>query len=272
MASIRVHNQTNKLFFDFRYKGKRYREYTALNDNKTNHRLMEMKLRQIVKQIESGTFDYAETFPGSKNIAKATAVKINAEVNAVSQAVNLSLLPNTQGHPTFSEFAQVWITENEISWRESHKKTQLDIINGKLIPAFGEQVVSHITKADVLTFRAELAKVPGRKNSTLSPKRINAIMTPLRQILNEAADRYEFNTPYRNIKPLKVPKSDVEPFPLYDVNLILSTVREDYRNYYLVRFFTAMRTGEIDGLQWQYVDFDNRLILIRETIVNNRIE
>jgi len=34
-----------------------------------------------------------------------------------------------------------------------------------------------------------------------------------------------------------------------------------------VRFFTGMRTGEIDGLQWKYVDFERRLILVRETVV-----
>jgi integrase len=28
-----------------------------------------------------------------------------------------------------------------------------------------------------------------------------------------------------------------------------------------------MRTGEVDGLQWKYIDFERRLILVRETIV-----
>jgi len=97
-------------------------------------------------------------------------------------------------------------------------------------------------------------------------------MAPLRQILNEAADRYEFNTPYRNIKPLKVPRSDVEPFTLDEVNRILVTIRPDYQNYYTVRFFTGMRTGEIDGLKWEYIDFNMRLILVRETIVGGHTD
>jgi integrase len=33
-----------------------------------------------------------------------------------------------------------------------------------------------------------------------------------------------------------------------------------------------MRTGEVDGLQWRYVDFDRRLILVRETLVRGRVE
>jgi integrase len=33
---------------------------------------------------------------------------------------------------------------------------------------------------------------------------------------------------------------------------------------------TGIRTGEIDGFKWKYVDFGRRLILIRETVVNGR--
>ncbi|MDF5882040.1 site-specific integrase [Pseudomonas aeruginosa] len=97
-------------------------------------------------------------------------------------------------------------------------------------------------------------------------------MTPLRMILSEAADRFEFTSPYLNIKSLKVPKTDVEPFTLDEVLQILSTVREDFRNYYTVRFFTGMRTAEVDGLQWKYVDFQRRQILIRETWVGGKLD
>ena len=48
---------------------------------------------------------------------------------------------------------------------------------------------------------------------------------------------------------------------------MLDTVRADYRNYLTVRCFTGMRSGEVDGLKWKYVDFERRLILIRETLV-----
>ena len=94
-------------------------------------------------------------------------------------------------------------------------------------------------------------------------------MTPLRMILTEAADRYEFAPAFINIKPLKVGKTDVQPFTIEEVQDIIRTVRADFKNYYIVRFFTGMRTGEIDGLKWQYVDFEKRTISIKETIVNS---
>ncbi len=54
MASIRDTN--GKLFFDFRYKGQRCREYTAVENNKTNRIKMEkilLKLKRILKLIGS---------------------------------------------------------------------------------------------------------------------------------------------------------------------------------------------------------------------------
>lgn len=90
-------------------------------------------------------------------------------------------------------------------------------------------------------------------------------------ILGEAADRFDFSTPIVGLKPLKVARQDVDPFSLEGVQRFLDAVPGLYKNYYVVRFFTGLRTGEVDGLQWQYIDFDNRQILVRETIVQGKI-
>jgi len=76
---------------------------------------------------------------------------------------------------------------------------------------------------------------------------------------------YRFNspTPYQNIKQRRIKRTDVDPLSLDEVKSILATVREDFRDYFTVRFFTGMRTGEVDGLKWMYVDFERRLILVR---------
>lgn len=97
-------------------------------------------------------------------------------------------------------------------------------------------------------------------------------MTPLRMILADAADRYDFTTPFTGLKQLPVAPSQVDPFSLKEVWRFLDQVRQDFRNYYLVRFFTGMRTSEVDGLKWCYVDFDRREILIRETLVKGQVE
>lgn len=263
MGSVRSRPETGLLFLDFKYQGQRMREQTALPDTASNRKRLTRVLERIETEIALGSFDYHKTF-GKPLPTKQEAVD---EVKLLLEAP-LKKAPGST--PLFRDFSETWISEVEVTWRRSYAITQRGALDKYLIPFFGDKEVGQITKADVLAFRASLAKVTARKSSnTLSNRRINSVMKPLRQILNEAADRFEFTSAFRNIKPLKMKRSDVMPFTLDEVQRILTTARPDYRNYFTVRFFTGMRTGEVHGLKWKYVDFERRLILVRESIVLN---
>jgi integrase len=263
MGSIRSLASKGTLFMDFRYAGERLREYTVLPDTPANRKRLQKALDRIETEIALGSFDYAKTF------GKALPSAKSEDAEEITQA-GVATPNQTKSTPLFRVFAEQWFAEVEVTWRRSYRVTQKGALDKYLFPFFEGKEVGHITKADVLAFRASLAKVTTRKSQgTLSNRRVNAVMKPLRQILNEAADRFEFSSAFRNIKPLKMKRSDVQPFTLDEVELILNTARADYRNYFNVRFFTGMRTGEVHGLKWKYVDFERRLILVRESIVLN---
>jgi len=268
MASIRENN--GKLFWDFRYKNRRCREYTALDDTSANRMKMEKVLHRIEADIEKGMFDYRQYFPNSKLASAFDESPLGKRSpDPVLVSTNSTLIQGTPLlTPTFASFADQWFGQKSVEWRRTYKVTVRQVLDKHLVPPFGQKEVGSITKDQILDFRSSLAKVPGRnKNVTLSPRRINAVMLVLRQVLDEAADRFKFTTPWTRIKPLKGQKSDVEPFTIDEVQRIISTVRPDFRNYYITRFMTGMRTGELDGLKWKYVDFNKRLIMVRETIV-----
>jgi integrase len=272
MASIQVRKENNCLIIDFYYKNHRCREQTALTDTATNRKRVMKLIDKIEAEISLGTFEYHRFFPGSKN-----AAKFNSSADAESNAKRVEdkqsegeAKPNT---PLFREFCETWYGEKQVEWRHSHKINIRSDLDKVLIPRFGTIEVGCISKADILAFRAELAKVQARgKKTMLSNNRINRILNPLRQILAEAADRFDFRMPFQHIKQLKIRKTDVEPFTLDEVRTIIESVRPDFRNYFTVRFFTGMRTGEVDGLKWKFVDFERRTIYIRETIVAGREE
>lgn len=265
MGSVRVRPETGLLFLDFKFRGQRMREQTALADNPSNRKRLQKALDRIEADIALGSFDYQKTFGKPLPVKESEAAA--ADEAEVTEAPGKTSAVDT---PLFKEFAEQWFDEAQVSWRRSYSITQRGALDKYLIPYFGEKMVGQITKADVLAFRASLAKVTARKSSnTLSNRRINSVMKPLRQILNEAADRFEFTSAFRNIKPLKMRRSDVMPFSLDEVQKILTTARADYRNYFTVRFFTGMRTGEVHGLKWKYIDFERRLIMVRESIVLN---
>ena len=259
MAYVRTRKETGKLYFDFKYKNLRCREQTALNDTQTNRKKLTSLLTQIEALIAINQFDYAKQFPGSKMIAKI-------------EKAGKTIIQTANGTPNFEDFANLWFDEMKPSWRTSYQEKVRQLLDNRILPTFEKEDVGQITKADLMQFRAQLAKVTRKNGKSLSAGHINKHMKILRMILNEAADRYDFITPYRNIKPFKVPKTDIAPFTLDEVKLILTTVRHDFKNYFLLRFFTGMRTGEINGLKWHCVDFDQKLILIRECLLNGRTE
>ncbi|QYK03416.1 Arm DNA-binding domain-containing protein [Shewanella zhangzhouensis] len=270
MASIRSRN--NKLLFDFTYLGIRCREQTALVDNRLNRSRLGALLSNIEAEIRLNRFVFRKYFPSSPRcplFAEADA-KVDQQLIDSLNTAPTKLLTNI---PTFNIFAAEWLAENRIQWKLSHFKNVSMIFENYLMPEFGHLRLNDIARPQLMKFRAGIMS-PKRRGTTtkVSNDWINHVMTPLRGILNEAALRYDFPSPFINIKPLKIDKTPIDPFSLGEVQFFLSHIRADFRNYYTVRFFTAMRTAEIDGLKWQYVDFSRQEILIQETLVDGNVE
>ena len=257
MASINSRN--GKLYVDFRYIGQRCREQTLLADTKPNRKRLENFVSKMEADIQLGSFRYENYFPQSKKL---------------EQFQSLELMRSTNSHKDsssgFDSFSKVWLEEKKPEWRDSQISNVEDIFRIYLIPHFGNVPLNTISKAKIMNFRGKLVK-DGNNGRTLSASRINHIMTPLRMVLNEASERFDFDSPWKNIKPLSEPKSNVSPFTLEEVMLIINNVRADYKPYYIVRFFTGMRTGEIDGLPWKNIDFERRQIIVDQAVVNGVI-
>src|SRR5690554_4689123 len=221
MATVNVRN--GLLYFDFRYKDKRCREYTKLQDTVAHRKRMEKICERIEAEITLGTFVYRNYFPDSSRAKVFDELEVKQKQN---------LLAGTQGTeaeeplPSFAEFTETWLVEKRIEWRDSHYTSVVGVLSAYALPAFGERKLDDITKAEVLRFRATLAKDPLRKSTPLKASSINKVMTPFRMIMNEAAERFDFNSPFRGVKSLRVQRTDIEPFSLEEVNLFLANVRK----------------------------------------------
>jgi len=257
LGSIVARPENGRLFFDFRYCGARCREQTALPDTPTNRKKLQAVLAKLEAEITLGTFEYERYFPNSPQARQFAAA-----------------MPQGGGqYPLFRVFVDAWLNQKEPEWRRSHITQIHYMLDHWLLPVFGERPINLITKTELLNFRADVLRRPGPAGKEhLAPRTVNHIMAPLRMIMRAASEQYGFPNSYLGIKALKIPRSHVEPFTLDEVRLILANVREDFRNYYTVRFFTGMRPGEIDGLKWQFVDFERRQILVREAWVKGRVE
>lgn len=268
MASLRTRPDTGTLFFDFRWQGARHRAPTELPDTPRNRQLLGEKLKRVNAAIKAGTFSVDKFFPEIAAKASRPVPTAGAEALVAAPAPVVTS-PTAAATPSFKAFAEQWFVEFKVGWRRTYANTVRGILDKHLLPRFGPTPLAAVSRASILEFRAHLSALRGRSAGTqLSPARINTIMLILRQILQEGADRYQFTMQMGRLRPLKVPKSDVNPFTLDESQTLIQTVRKDYTRYLVVRIFTGMRSGEVNGLKWKYVDFERRLILVRETIVD----
>ena len=272
MASVR--QSRGRLFLDYRSGGRRRRAYVKLADTPEN----QTHLQRVAKQVDAtvargGDVDALLIKLGLIDPQSGDVLVSEPEPPSRSATVRSAIAPAPMGStrsvtPAFSSFAELWFAEFKVGWRKTYVTTVRGILDKYLIPKFGPTNVGEVSRAQILELRTELSKLKGRREGTkLSPARINTIMLIVRQILTEAGDRYEFTMPMARLRPLKIPKTDVQPFTLEQTQLLISKIRADYRDYLKVRFFTGLRSGEIHGLKWKYIDFERRLILVREAFV-----
>ena len=267
MSKVRARPESGKLYFDFHYRGERCREYSTLSDSAANRKKMEAVLKKIESEISLNTFDYARYFPSSPNIAKFADAANGSAARTVFVA----------GTPLFRDFVETWKSEKKIEWRHAYIQVIDSILGVHLLPAFGDIEVAQIDRASILQFRAVLGdtKVDSKhplKGRTRKSATVNRIVAILRQILDEAAARHGFTNPATTVKRLKTQKEDIQPFTMNEVTQLIDSVRVDYKDYFITRFFTGLRTAEAHGLKWKHVDLERGLLLIRETFYNGRTE
>ncbi len=266
MASVRSRN--GKLFLDFYYIGERCREQTELDDTAMNRRKLDRLLQNIVQDISLEIFVYKDYFPASSKVQKFASAD---QIAIAKKQRNASLVTNAQQQQIrsidFAAMALEWYETNLCRWKPGYQYNIRLHINNYLLPCFGKTNLHEINRADILKFRAELAGMKPAKSSDF----INHVMTTLRMILEEGCHRYNLQQPFSSIKTLRVPQSPVNPFTFEQVNQIIGAVRPDFKNYFITRFLSGMRTSEIDGLQWKFVNFERREILIRQALVDGKL-
>lgn len=257
VASIRVRKETGKLFFDFRYKNQRCREQTDLLDTPANRTRLDTMIHKIQMEILLGSFCYSSTFPNSKRLGKVIELDNYLKNSGVTM-------------PLFEDYAVSWYEDTKAQWGRMHISAVRFMIIKRLIPFFGHMKVNEIDRVQLKKFRNEIIALQNCDGDPISAAYVNKHLVRIQSILNNAADCYGFQAP-KPLKLLKEKPTDVDPLTSTEIKLFLENVREDFRDYYLVRFFTGMRSSEIDGLKWKFIDLERKQILIRETLVNGNM-
>ena len=188
--------------------------------------------------------------------------------------------------PTLKEYIDGWrdsAGESQIGWYDKVALLSLKhstycsyrlIIDQTLIRAFGSKPINEITSRMISDLISQ--KVKGGIRSTTARNIKNCLSAILRHAVNP--DGLISSNPARNV-PIPKPEDErqskeQDPFTWEERAKIEETFKNEYPGYYplvICGFRTGLRIGEIIGLQWQDVDFFQKLILVQRNITRGKI-
>lgn len=228
----------NGLYLDFYYQGIRYRPALGLTPTKANKLHAGRLYSAIEHEISIGTFDYSKHFPNSKK-----ALQLN---NTSNKTVSLAL-------DDYMRSAQRTLEKSTIKGYNS-------AIEYYLKPNFGDYKLSELTASIVKTWIGCL---------TISAKRINNVLIPLRTIFADAyAEELIDKNPMLRVKNLPVITQEPKPFTPHESEAILKVLPEQGKNLIQFALWTGLRTSELLALEWSDIDLKRGVVRIRRAIVN----
>lgn len=235
---VRAASQTS-IEIDFYYGEARCKERIKLQPTPANLKKASLHRATILLAIEQGSFDYAVTFPNSKNAKKFARVP---------EAVGL----------TVESYLDQWLKSRKRQVKSSTWDDYRKIIVGTLTPALGRIMLGDLRRIDIKNVV---------KDMKCSNKRIANILSVLRTALTEAvADELIEHNPihdwtYQNAEAPKA-EDDVDPFSAEEQVLILSKCDGQFRNLVQFAFWTGLRTSELVALEWGDIDWQRGVVKI----------
>lgn len=226
----------------FTYKGKRCRERIALKPSSANDKAVANHRAAILDAIARDTFDYAYTFPNSKNLEDFVERK--------GQVI------------TVKDFLDQWLKRQKNHTKASTWNDYRKTVNNHLIPEFGDLKLTELKRPVIRDWCAGL---------DVSNKRIANLLSPLRVALQEALDDelIEVNPlygwRYRRTEPPKT-TDDIDPFSRDEQAAILAALDSQGRNLIQFAFWTGLRTSELVALEWGDIDWQRGMIRVSRAI------
>ena len=170
--------------------------------------------------------------------------------------------------PKYLELKKTVLSPNSYAFYET-------IINTELIPKFGKMKLREIKTYHIQEFIQYLTTEKKHRNGEaggISPSTVRRYATVLRSILSLAYQlEYTDNdagASKRIIFP-KVETCEVEVYTEEEVRVIFSALDAEpinIRALVELAIFTGMRRGEIVGLKWSDIDFENQSLSIKRSI------
>ena len=210
-----------------------------------------------------------------KNVLGKTQSEVKEKLTAaIAEASKLDLLKAEQY--TVAAWLEYWLeTYGKIKMRPSTYSSYTGNLRIHIKPNIGDIPLSKLKSADVQKFYVKLLS-EGRvqriesknKSKGLKPKTVKNIHVFLSTALDKAvAEKLISDNPVKHCVLPKQEHEEMKTLPLDKLNLFFEEAKNSgVYEMYLTEIATGLRRGELLGLKWSDIDYENQTIFIRRQI------
>lgn len=220
-----------------------------------------------IRQRKDGTWEGRYTVgrdPGTgKQIQKSVYAKTQKEVRQLLQQKTTAIDEGSYIEPakmTVGQWLSAWLAEYTGDVKPYTKRAYATNIKNHIVPALGALRLEKLTPLQVQKFYNECMREP----KSLKPKTVKNIHGVLHSALKQAVmNGLIRSNPTESCTIPRIERMEIKPFDDAAEKSFLQAIEGDkYERLFVVDLYTGMRKGEILGLRWSDVDFDQGTITI----------
>lgn len=207
--------------------------------------------------------------PASGMSEKQIAAELNRQAVMFEEMCTKGIVPSNM---KFQELAEKWFDEYAVVNLKKSSVQRLRGVTARVYSAFGHIRADKITRGQIQAFIDDLARNGRnfRNGQPLYRKTVIHHLNLLSDVFNYAI-RLEMieDNPCRNIFVPKGPKKEKEIYTVDEMKQLFALADKygtlDYRVFLTLAVYSGFRTGELMGLEWKDVDWENKVISVRRT-------
>ncbi len=199
-----------------------------------------------------------------KMIRKSVYGKTQKEVRLKLARITTEIDDGTYIEPNsikLSEWLQIWLRDYIGNVKPSTVKSYTDHVNLNIIPYIGKTQLTKLSPAMIQSMYNTLQRQKG-----LSAKTIKNVHGVLHRALTQAQKMgYIRLNPLNAVTLPRIEKPQVKPMEEEDLTRFLRAIKGNpYEQVFFVTVFTGLRQGEVLGLTWDCVNFEQNTLFINK--------
>ena len=202
---------------------------------------------------------------------KQITKELERQVILFEEKVKEGLVLANDKNPRFQDFAEQWFDEYAALNLRNTSYERMMSVSSRVYDKMGNKRLDTITRRDIQQFINDLIRNGKNKKNgkPLSRKSVIHHLNFISDIFNYAVRMEVLNTnPCNNVLVPKGTKSEKSIYTLEEVEKILTCLEEEplmYRAFFNLALYSGFRRGEMLGLEWKDVDWENGIISVRRT-------